>query len=171
MKKLFAFLLFMQFSVFIYSQQLTQTIKGKVLDAESLQPLPGATVIVQNTNPVIGSTTDVHGYFRLVNVPIGRQTLLVSFIGYKTVIVPELLVGSAKEVEIEVKLDESALSLGEVTVSASKNNKALNEMASIGARSFSVEETHRYAASINDPGRMALSYVPLLQMAMIHRTR
>ena len=158
MKKIFAFPLLLLFPILVRSQQLSQTIKGNVLDAGSLQPLPGATVIVQNTNPVIGTITDVNGNFRLNHVPIGRQSLKVSFIGYETVIVPELLVGSAKELEIEVKLDESALSLKEVTVSGSGNDKALNEMATIGARSFSVEETHRYAASINDPGRMALSY-------------
>ena len=158
MKKTIIFSLSLLFPVFVYSQQLTQTIKGKVLDAESLQPLIGANVIVENTDPVIGATTDASGYFRLVRVPIGRQTVKVSYIGYETAVIPELLVGSAKELEIEVKLDESALSLGAITVSGSKNNKALNEMATIGARSFSVEETHRYAASINDPGRMALSY-------------
>jgi hypothetical protein len=99
---------------------LTQTIKGKVLDAESLQPLIGAAVIIPVTNPVIGTTTDVNGYFRLVNIPIGRLTIQVSYIGYETVIIPELMVGSAKELEIDIELTESALSLGEITIYASK---------------------------------------------------
>lgn len=147
------------FSITVHSQQLTQTIKGKVLDTESLQPLIGANVVLQNTSPIIGTTTDANGHFRLEKVPIGRHNLIISYLGYETVIISELLVGSAKELELEIKLTESFSNLDEVTVSATKSsNKALNEMATLSARSFSVEETHRYAASINDPSRMALSY-------------
>lgn len=159
MKKIYLIGFLVIFTTFGYSQQLTQTIKGKVLNSESLQSLIGASVVVQNTDPIIGTTTDIDGKFKLENIPIGRHTIVISFIGYETAVIPELLVGSAKEIELEILLTESFSSLAEVTISATKkSNQALNEMATLSARSFSVEETHRYAASINDPSRMALSY-------------
>ncbi len=141
-----------------YSQEITQTIKGKILDSESLQPLPGATIVILGTEPLKGCTSNSEGMFYLENVPVGRQTIRVNFIGYEPVTIPDIMVGSAKEVYLEIKLTESTTSLDEVKVVASKKNKALNEMATLSSKSFSVEETKRYAASISDPGRMAQSY-------------
>jgi hypothetical protein len=50
----------------------TQTIKGKITDSESLIELPTASVIVLNSNPIIGTSTDLNGNFVLKNVPVGR---------------------------------------------------------------------------------------------------
>jgi len=55
-------------------------IKGKVLDAESKEPLPGATILVKGTS--IGASTDLNGDFVIHGVPSGTQTILVSYIGY-----------------------------------------------------------------------------------------
>ena len=56
------------------------TIKGKVLDADSKDPLPGATVLVKGTS--IGASTDLNGAFVIHGVPSGDQTIVVSYIGY-----------------------------------------------------------------------------------------
>ena len=54
---------------------------------------------------------------------------------------------------------ESLHKLDEVTIKASSNRtRPLNEFASISARSFSVEETRRYAASVADPARMVMNF-------------
>jgi hypothetical protein len=146
-------------TIHAYPQQLTQTVKGIVLDGGTLRPLPGATVILAGTVPLKGVVTDPDGHFSMEKVPVGRQTFKVTFIGYRPAVIPEILVGSAKEVYLEVKLTETPTSIQGVTVTAGRNSgEVLNEMATLNARSFSVEETGRYAASINDPGRMALSY-------------
>lgn len=159
MKKHILIQLILFLPVIAFSQQLTQTIKGKVVDGESLQPLIGATVVVLNTKPLKGTTTDLNGDFRLTGIPIGRQSIKISYVGYQTQIIPEIMVSSVKEINLDIKLTESATNLGSVTVKASgRSDKALNEMASLNARAFSVEETKRYAASISDPARMALSY-------------
>ncbi len=55
-------------------------IKGKVYDADSKEPLPGATVLVKGTS--IGASTDVNGNFVIHGVPSGEQTIAVSYIGY-----------------------------------------------------------------------------------------
>jgi hypothetical protein len=68
-----------------------------VLDQDSRSPLIGATVVVVGSDPIIGSVTDLEGSFRLINVPVGRVTLKVSYVGYEDLVIPNLLIGSAKE--------------------------------------------------------------------------
>jgi hypothetical protein len=61
----------------VYSQEfITQTIRGKVIDETTGYGLIGANVIVQESDPILGTTTDVHGEFVLEEVPIGRQSIL-----------------------------------------------------------------------------------------------
>jgi len=45
-----------------------------------------------------------------------------------------------------------------LTKAHTRKDKALNSMASISARSFTVEETRRYAGSMDDPARMASAF-------------
>ncbi len=147
------------FGLFVNGQDLTQTIRGKVIDRESEFSLPGASVQLISMNPVRGVSTDVDGNFEIKNVPIGRHSIKISFLGYEDVYLPNVLVGSAKEVVLKIALKESIVELEAVEIKAKKNKEeANNEMATISARSFSVEEASRYAASIDDPARMALSF-------------
>jgi len=135
----------------------TQSIKGTVIDAESKKPLPEATVTINGINK--GTVTDSLGNFTITNIPIGRQTLLITLMGYDQKIVPEVLVSSGKEIFLNVTLTEKIRVLDEVKISTRKNKlKATNEFASASARSFSVEDTRRYAASVSDPGRMAQNF-------------
>lgn len=147
------------FPLWSNAQQLQQTIKGKITDSQSGSPVIGATIAVLTTVPLKGGSTDIDGYFRIANVPVGRHTLKISFVGYEDKIVPELLVGSGKEVILDATLTESFTAMEEVVITATEQNKGevLNEMASVSAISFSVEETSRYAATFDDPARAALS--------------
>ncbi len=56
------------------------SIKGRVLDKDTGDPLPFVNILVQNTG--IGTSTDIEGKFTLRSVPEGKQTLRVSCIGY-----------------------------------------------------------------------------------------
>lgn len=136
---------------------LYQTIKGTIRDAESKKALEGANVVIVNGNPAYGSTSDENGIYHLENIPIGRYTIKASFVGYNEVVIPEILLGSAKEVVLNIDLTESMHSLEQVIIQADKE-RPINDMAFVSARSFRVEETKRYAASFSDPARMALSY-------------
>lgn len=132
----------------------SQTLRGRVVDQDSKIPLPFATVIVLNTDPVKGGVSDEKGYFRIEKLKAGRYSIRVSYVGYEDVILPEILVGSGKQVIITVALREKTEQIDEVWVNPLMN-EPLNQMAMVSARSFSVEETQRYAASISDPARMA----------------
>lgn len=141
------------------SQQLTQTVRGQIVDKESKFPLPGATIIyLGDTSRMVGSATDHNGYFRLEKIPVGRQAFKVNFIGYKDAWFNNIEVTSAKEVILNIELEESVTALQAITVKSSRDGDVSNEMATVSARQFSVEETNRYAGSRGEPSRMASNF-------------
>ena len=156
---LFIYLLFLFPFKITHSQNYTQTVKGTVLDKDSKNPLWGASITVLNSLPFIGILTDSTGNFKLKNVPVGRHTLKISFIGYEDITLPEILVSTGKEMVLNIEMQEKVTKMKLVTITADKiKDQPLNSMATVSARSFNVEETGRYAACINDPARMAQSY-------------
>jgi hypothetical protein len=153
------FILCLGFIFSLNAQNLTQTIRGTIKDQDSGMPLLGATVVVINSDPFLGAVSDIDGRFRLENVPVGRVNLQVNFMGYEERILPNLLIGVAKEAIVEIEMTESLNNLEAVVVTArDSKSEVLNEMALVSARSFSVDETARYAGSFNDPARMVASF-------------
>lgn len=148
------------FAQMLVAQPLTQTVRGRVLDKDTQLPLIGATVALQLKGELRGDVTDEHGNFRLEKVPLGRYDLVASYVGFEEAFFPQLLVGSGKEVVLVVELQEAVRALKTVTVSAAEQNKdkPLNDMATVSARTFTVEETGRFAGSFNDPARMAQAF-------------
>jgi hypothetical protein len=141
------------------AQVFTQTVRGTVIDQSLQTPIPGATVILLNTSPVRGVLTDADGSFRLPGVRVGRQTLKITFVGYKDALLTNVVVDAGKELVLTIALEEAISQLNEVTVKPTvEKDKPLNEMATVSARTFSVEETQRFAAAVNDPARMATAY-------------
>jgi hypothetical protein len=138
----------------------TQTLKGKIVDKETLFPLIGATVTISTTNDsIIGSAaTDLDGYYNIPNVHFGKYKVQVSFLGYKNIDVPNVMVDAGKERILDVELEESSVTLNEVKITLSRKDATNNEMATVSARTFNVEETNRYAGSRADPARMASNY-------------
>ena len=141
------------------AQEGTQTIRGTLTDQDAQTPLIGATVQIIGSDPIKGAVTDLSGNFRIENVTLGRVSLHITYIGYEDKVIPNVLVTSAKEVILNIPMQESVESLEEVVVTAQKNrSEVLNEMATVSARTFSVEETQRYAGAISDPARMVASF-------------
>ena len=157
--KVLIFLHLLLFSIGAFSQQITQNIRGRLLDKETKAPLIGATIIML-TDTTLGTTSDEEGYFKITGVPIGRHKLLVQYLGYQEQILSDIIVNTAKENILNVEMEQSAENLSEVSVTAISKTMhgTVNEMSSVSARSFSVGETERFAGSRGDPARMASNF-------------
>lgn len=134
-------------------------IKGVVLDKQSQYELIGVNVIIPGSDPLIGAASELDGSFRLENVPVGRHVVQVSFLGYETVTLSNLMVLSGKELDLRIELEESVNEMQEVVITANDDKReSINKMATVSARTFSVEEAARYSGALQDPARMAANF-------------
>ncbi|WP_298653710.1 carboxypeptidase-like regulatory domain-containing protein [uncultured Proteiniphilum sp.] len=135
----------------------TQTIRGRVVDSDTGIPIEFASVLLENT--AIGNTTDSVGRFRINRVPVGRYNIRISYMGYKTKIIPEIPVSSSKEITLEISLEEEVQRLNEVVILPQLNKDApLNPMALTGGRMISMEEAGRFANGFDDPARLVAAF-------------
>ena len=142
------------------SAQKVQNITGKIIDEASRQPLTGAVIQITNEKN-IGAVSDPDGNFKLSGVPLGRQTIRVTYTGYEERMVNDVLVTAGKEVNLTIALQEALHQLDSVKVTYSKakdKTRTNNEMIQVSARSFNVDETKRYAGALGDPSRMAANF-------------
>jgi len=144
------------FTTTTYAQSVTQTVKGQIIDQQSETPIIGATIQWLNEAKQVGAVTDIEGYFKLENIPVGRQAFQISYLGYETITLPNIDITAGKETVLNLKMVESLEELNEVVVTAKvAKDKAINEMATISARTFSLEEVNRYAGGRSDVARLA----------------
>jgi len=150
---------FFIFNTLLSAQTPTQTIRGKVTDADSHFPLFGATVVLlRDSSAIAGATTDEQGNYKITGAPVGRYAVKITYVGYNQILLKDIIITSAKEFLQDIQLQPSAVAMNAVTVSAEQAGQAANEMATVSSRNFSVEETDRYAGSRGDPARMASNY-------------
>ncbi len=144
------------FSISTNAQTVTQTVKGQIIDQQSEIPIIGVTILWLNDAQQIGAVTDLDGYFKLEKIPVGRQAFQISYLGYETITLPNVDISSGKEVVLNLKMVESLETLSEVVVTAKvAKDKAINEMATVSSRTFSLEEVNRYAGGRSDVARLA----------------
>ncbi|MBI3510562.1 MAG: TonB-dependent receptor [Bacteroidetes bacterium] len=153
------FFFLQNFLLVAQTQTPVQTVRGTIVDDQTKTPLVGAIVVLNDTGAAQRNTTsDVDGNFRMENVAVGRHNLLFRFVGYKDRTY-SIVVTSGKEVILTVELTESVATQKEVVITdESSKTKSINEMATVSARTFTIEETSRYAGSLGDPSRMAANY-------------
>ncbi|MDG5766693.1 TonB-dependent receptor [Balneolales bacterium ANBcel1] len=141
------------------AQQIRQTIKGSVYDSETRTPLIGAAVVILGTDPLIGATTDLNGDFHIRNATLGRHAIHVTYLGYEPAVLPHVMVTSGREVVLNIGLSPSVSEMEEVTITPqARKDIPLNTMATNSARSFTVEETRRYAGGLDDPARLVSAF-------------
>ncbi len=144
----------------IKAQAAKQVVRGTVIDRDTKSPIPGVNIIVANSDPFIGTISDPDGIFRIENIVPGRITLYVTCIGYDKLTVSNHMVISGKESVLNLEMAQAFEVLDEVTIKNGngKRGEVLNEMAIISARAFTVDETKRYAGSLDDPSRMVSAF-------------
>jgi hypothetical protein len=141
------------------AQNFTQTIRGTIIDKTTNIPIPGANVIILNTNPLIGTTSDVDGNFRLEKMKIGRIDIKVSFVGYNDVNLSNQVLSSGKNLVLTIEMEEKVQSVNEVVITGNADkSEPINKLAIISSRGFTIEETERYAGARSDVGRMASNF-------------
>ena len=139
--------------------QKTQSIRGTVTDKHTGVPLIGATVVLLDHEPVLGTITDHQGDYHLDGVPVGRRGIRVGYMGYHQAVYRGLDITSGKAFTMDVEMEESVIMGEEAVVRAqSRKGQALNEMALVSARSFNMEEAERYAGSWGDPARLVANF-------------
>jgi len=149
--------IFLLLAVAAKAQVPVQQVRGTISDQVLGTPIAGATVTILPINKTI--VTDEKGGFRFIDVPVGSVQLKITCVGYKDVILENIHVNAGKEVVLTVSMENSIREDDEVVIkTSSRKNKPLNEMSAVSARAFTVEETQRYAAAVNDPLRMAAGF-------------
>lgn len=143
------------------STVFTQSIRGTIFDNILQTPLSGATVLLVGSGKSV--VTDDNGNFRFSGVALTPQKISISHTGYKEGFIENIIVNAGKETVLTILLEASVHTEKELVVKAnSKKNKPLNEMSAVSARAFTVEETQKYAAAVNDPLRMAIGFAGVM---------
>jgi len=144
-------------SAAVLSQNGVQNVKGNIIDKQSEIPLIGANItMINEENKIIGASTDLDGDFFIQGVPLGRHTFEVTYLGYESMVIPNVEVTSGKEVFLSLSMEESLVKLDEVVITAEVDkDRSINDMATISTRQFSMEEVNRYSGGRSDVGRLA----------------
>ena len=112
-------------------------IKGRVVDAETAEPMPGVNIIIAGTT--LGDATDLDGFYIILNVPPGRHDLKASLIGYaRTTVSVQVTVGLTTTQDF--RLSEEIIAGEEVIVLAQRPVVVMdrtNSVASIDAEQIS----------------------------------
>ncbi len=143
----------------MHAQEYTQTLRGKVTDAATQVTLPGANIVITDTDPLMGGTSDYQGNFMIENVPVGRHNIRVSYIGYEDVYYNEIEVITGNQLILNIEMTEDVATLSEVEITPQDElGEPINSMVTLSAQRVTIESTSRVAAGINDPSRVVQSF-------------
>jgi len=136
MKKLFSLLMFCCFSLTTVFAQQTTELRGRVTD-ENKQPLIGVDVVLEGTS--IGVSTNDKGFYELRNVPVGKQTIVFSYLGFQTLKIRTDVAPnpSGTHTHLDVQLSEELTALQEVEVIGRKESSYKNTNSFIGTKTAS----------------------------------
>ncbi|MFZ4456181.1 MAG: TonB-dependent receptor [Bacteroidales bacterium] len=156
MKKIL-FIIMLFITQLSFAQNNKQNIRGVITDKYSQSPLPGAIVQIVVKNGSKASSADAKGNYVLTDIAPERYEIKISYVGYKDVLIPNVVVTSGKETILDIAMEENLKNLNEVVVKADKS-KTINSLAPISSRMFSMEEVNRYAGGRSDPARLAANF-------------
>ena len=117
MKSLKIWLLLFVITCMPFSAFAAGSIVGKVIDAESGTPLPGANVMVEGTR--YGAASNLNGAFKISNIPVGEYTLVVDYMGYERN-QTSVAVNESAEAQVTIELEEKVLSTRQIAILADR---------------------------------------------------
>ncbi|MDA9893369.1 TonB-dependent receptor [Flavobacteriaceae bacterium] len=136
---------FLLFTSFLLGQNIG-SLNGRILDIQSQQPLPGATVLLEGTG--IGVVTDDEGYFIINDIPSKSYNIVASFLGYQNETIYNIIVKSVGNRPILFELEEVTEALDEVVIVRSPFRTTRD--TPLSTQSFSAVEIETYPGGNND---------------------
>ena len=141
-------------NVCIYAAAVNYSVRGKVIDKQSRQPVAYANVVVAGI-PGKGASTDSLGIFRIEQIPPGIYRFEATLIGYKSAVTSEYLVSASTPfIEIEIEEDENMLST--IVVTPSPFRKTVESPVSM--RIIGLQEIERSPGGNRDISRIVRAY-------------
>ena len=111
----------------LFAQNNTQNIRGVVTDKLSQSPLFDVSVQISSLQKV--TNTDTLGKFTISNILPDRYDIKVSYAGYKSITIPNVVVISGKEVILDIAMEEAFNKLGDIVIKASNKGGTINKLA------------------------------------------
>lgn len=130
------------------------SLKGKVVDAVSNEPLPFVNVVVSGTTT--GTITDLDGNFLLNGLNPGFIRIETSFVGYRQTISSEIEVSAANTNFIEIQMEQQKEQIDEVTIKASPFRKT--EESPVSLRSIGIGEIEKSPGANRDISKVIQSF-------------
>jgi len=130
-------------------------IRGSVINAVTLEPLPGARVVLVNTN--LGAAANIDGEYLIGNIPVGTYVVQASVIGYDYDVKNDVVIDPTKVIEINFALKENPIDYGKIVVTPDYFTKSPDFELSTQIQSN--EEIRRLPGGFEDVVR-AVSILP-----------
>ncbi|MBP5338144.1 MAG: carboxypeptidase-like regulatory domain-containing protein [Prevotella sp.] len=129
------------FSLVAFAQKTGHTLNVSVTDASTRESVVMATVELLPTG--VATTTDLDGKATLTNIPTGRYTLRLRYVGMETL---ERAVMVDKDLTMQLRLTPTSLALKEVTVTAQQKESGASTASVVGRQAID----HLQATSLAD---------------------
>ena len=134
--------------VIVFSQN--GTIKGRIINAKTNQPIEFASIQIQGTTQ--GTISEENGAFVFTDIKPGFVRIIVSFIGFETTVSPEIQVQGNQTSFVDLALPESTVQLQEVSILPNYNIKRIESPISV--ISVGVQEIEKGAGVNRDVSKV-----------------
>jgi hypothetical protein len=144
--------LLLVFPTLLFSQ-IDGSINGYIYDSKSQLPLLGANVIIEGTEK--GTISDENGFFEITNISPKSYNLSVSYVGYQSKKIFNIIIKSKGNQTLEILLVESSEELEEIILYESPFKKSAETPLSVNT--FSRVEIESYPGADNDVTKVVQS--------------
>jgi outer membrane receptor protein involved in Fe transport len=109
----------------------TGKIAGRVVEKENGEPLIGVNVFIKGSS--LGASTDIDGYYAILNVPPGTHTVMASIVGYSPITVNDVRIFIDQTTPVDIKMVQQVIETGTVEVVAERNVVKKDVSSSVSA--------------------------------------
>jgi hypothetical protein len=149
--KLSILILFFSISFTVFAQ--TGSIKGRVFNIKNNEPLPFTNIIISGTT--IGAVSDFDGNFLFKGLDPGYVKLEATSVGFERILTEEILVTNAKTASIDIAMNEVAVQISGVEVTASVFKRV--EESPVSLKSLGISQIEKSPGSNRDISKVIQS--------------